>query len=211
MDQCELGFRQHPLTACLVFTPQTIVPVQFETRMACGLVKGHAYSVTGLEEVSLAGPGGTGLEGYLDDLSKSGCGFLCPPHLQSLPPLRHSSPVPGVGGDHWDLPQDGAQFMFDFSAKQQLLQHFQGANRNHFGITKLISWALVLLVFHGQIVMMFCSHWDVWPSLGHTGDQNLTRLLCTVGQVVPYSQGWVDRDSHLPWSTRQMGGRGIFF
>ncbi|XP_036874854.2 calpain-3 isoform X3 [Manis javanica] len=28
----------------------TIVPVQYETRMACGLVKGHAYSVTGLEE-----------------------------------------------------------------------------------------------------------------------------------------------------------------
>uniref|UniRef100_A0A2K6FD19 Calpain-3 n=1 Tax=Propithecus coquereli TaxID=379532 RepID=A0A2K6FD19_PROCO len=29
---------------------RTIVPVQYETRMACGLVKGHAYSVTGLEE-----------------------------------------------------------------------------------------------------------------------------------------------------------------
>ncbi|XP_037358188.1 calpain-3 isoform X2 [Talpa occidentalis] len=28
----------------------TIVPVQYETRMACGLVKGHAYSVTGLDE-----------------------------------------------------------------------------------------------------------------------------------------------------------------
>ncbi|XP_049753345.1 calpain-3 isoform X2 [Elephas maximus indicus] len=28
----------------------TIVPVQYETRMASGLVKGHAYSVTGLEE-----------------------------------------------------------------------------------------------------------------------------------------------------------------
>ncbi|KAF6350903.1 calpain 3 [Rhinolophus ferrumequinum] len=28
----------------------TIVPVQYETRMACGLVKGHAYSVIGLEE-----------------------------------------------------------------------------------------------------------------------------------------------------------------
>ncbi|XP_069861991.1 calpain-3 isoform X5 [Dipodomys merriami] len=30
----------------------TIVPVQYETRMACGLVKGHAYSVTGLEEAT---------------------------------------------------------------------------------------------------------------------------------------------------------------
>ncbi|KAM5240899.1 calpain-3 isoform 5-T5 [Hipposideros larvatus] len=29
---------------------RTIVPVHYETRMACGLVKGHAYSVTGLEE-----------------------------------------------------------------------------------------------------------------------------------------------------------------
>uniref|UniRef100_F6RX57 Calpain-3 n=1 Tax=Equus caballus TaxID=9796 RepID=F6RX57_HORSE len=28
----------------------TIVPVQYETRMACGLVRGHAYSVIGLEE-----------------------------------------------------------------------------------------------------------------------------------------------------------------
>lgn len=41
------------LTDGLVITLQTIVPVQYETRMACGLVKGHAYSVTGLEEVSL--------------------------------------------------------------------------------------------------------------------------------------------------------------
>ncbi|KAF6129120.1 calpain 3 [Phyllostomus discolor] len=31
---------------------RTIVPVQYETRMACGLVKGHAYSVTGLEETT---------------------------------------------------------------------------------------------------------------------------------------------------------------
>lgn len=65
MNRCELCLRQQPLTGCLVFTPQTIVPVQYETRMACGLVKGHAYSVTGLEEVSLAGLGGTGLEGLL--------------------------------------------------------------------------------------------------------------------------------------------------
>ncbi|XP_013848570.1 calpain-3 isoform X5 [Sus scrofa] len=34
---------------------RTIVPVQFETRMACGLVKGHAYSVTGLEEALFKG------------------------------------------------------------------------------------------------------------------------------------------------------------
>ncbi|XP_023590933.1 calpain-3 isoform X4 [Trichechus manatus latirostris] len=33
-----------------IFHFQTIVPVQYETKMASGLVKGHAYSVTGLEE-----------------------------------------------------------------------------------------------------------------------------------------------------------------
>ncbi|XP_004917296.1 calpain-3 isoform X2 [Xenopus tropicalis] len=33
----------------------TLVPVQLETRMANGLVKGHAYSVTGVEETKLKG------------------------------------------------------------------------------------------------------------------------------------------------------------
>ncbi|XP_038596958.1 calpain-3 isoform X6 [Tachyglossus aculeatus] len=33
----------------------TIVQVQYETRMACGLVKGHAYSVTGLDESPFKG------------------------------------------------------------------------------------------------------------------------------------------------------------
>lgn len=69
MNQCELCLRKQALTGCLVFTPQTIVPVQYETRMACGLVKGHAYSVTGLEEVSLAGYEGLGLEGLLGGTS----------------------------------------------------------------------------------------------------------------------------------------------
>ncbi|NXM07857.1 CAN3 protein, partial [Tyrannus savana] len=33
----------------------TIVPMQYETRMSCGLVKGHAYSVTALDEVLFKG------------------------------------------------------------------------------------------------------------------------------------------------------------
>ncbi|XP_041430773.1 calpain-3 isoform X3 [Xenopus laevis] len=35
--------------------PATLVPVRLETRMANGLVKGHAYSVTGVEETMLKG------------------------------------------------------------------------------------------------------------------------------------------------------------
>ena len=69
MNQCELCLKKQALMGCLVFPPQTIVPVQYETRMACGLVKGHAYSVTGLEEVSLVGYGGIGLEGLLGGTS----------------------------------------------------------------------------------------------------------------------------------------------
>uniref|UniRef100_A0A8C4KLP0 Calpain-3 n=1 Tax=Dromaius novaehollandiae TaxID=8790 RepID=A0A8C4KLP0_DRONO len=33
----------------------TIMPMQYETRMACGLVKGHAYSVTAVEETTFKG------------------------------------------------------------------------------------------------------------------------------------------------------------
>ncbi|KAK2532289.1 Capn3 [Columba guinea] len=33
----------------------TIVPMQYETRMSCGLVKGHAYSVTAVEETMFKG------------------------------------------------------------------------------------------------------------------------------------------------------------
>ncbi|KAM6225851.1 calpain-3-like [Porphyrio hochstetteri] len=33
----------------------TIVPMQYETRMSCGLVKGHAYSVTAVEETTFKG------------------------------------------------------------------------------------------------------------------------------------------------------------
>lgn len=103
---CVLGYRtfvSQPLTGYLVFVPQTIVPVQYETRMACGLVKGHAYSVTGLEEVSLTGLGETrlGLSSQSQDLD-----FCVPLHLQSLPPITQSAQgsgqMPGVGGDHWE-------------------------------------------------------------------------------------------------------------
>lgn len=40
---------------------QTIVPMQYETRMSCGLVKGHAYSVTAVEEVRAPLPPGSAL------------------------------------------------------------------------------------------------------------------------------------------------------
>ncbi|XP_008940909.1 PREDICTED: calpain-3 [Merops nubicus] len=33
----------------------TIMPMQYETRMSCGLVKGHAYSVTAVEETTFKG------------------------------------------------------------------------------------------------------------------------------------------------------------
>ncbi len=36
-----------------VATLQSLVPARFETRTVTGLVKGHAYSVTAVEEVKL--------------------------------------------------------------------------------------------------------------------------------------------------------------
>lgn len=73
--------------------------------MACGLVKGHAYSVTGLEEVSLTGLGGMRLEELLGLSSQSqDLAFCVPLHLQSLPPITQSAQgsghMPGVGRDH---------------------------------------------------------------------------------------------------------------
>ena len=41
---------QHVFCVC----PQSLVPARFETRTVTGLVKGHAYSVTAVEEVKLA-------------------------------------------------------------------------------------------------------------------------------------------------------------
>lgn len=38
---------------CVVVCPQSLVPARFETRTVTGLVKGHAYSVTAVEEVKM--------------------------------------------------------------------------------------------------------------------------------------------------------------
>ncbi|XP_069494925.1 calpain-3 isoform X2 [Ambystoma mexicanum] len=46
-DSGSKGADDHP--------PWSLVPAQFETRMASGLVKGHAYSVTGVEETPFKG------------------------------------------------------------------------------------------------------------------------------------------------------------
>ncbi|XP_031746686.1 calpain-3 isoform X7 [Xenopus tropicalis] len=46
------AFERGSLIGCSI---DTLVPVQLETRMANGLVKGHAYSVTGVEETKLKG------------------------------------------------------------------------------------------------------------------------------------------------------------
>ncbi|PIO38783.1 hypothetical protein AB205_0209400 [Aquarana catesbeiana] len=43
------AFERGSLIGCSI---DAIVPAQFETRMASGLVKGHAYSVTGVEETT---------------------------------------------------------------------------------------------------------------------------------------------------------------
>ncbi|XP_066464560.1 calpain-3 isoform X4 [Eleutherodactylus coqui] len=46
------AFERGSLIGCSI---DAIVPAQFETRMASGLVKGHAYSVTGVEETPFKG------------------------------------------------------------------------------------------------------------------------------------------------------------
>lgn len=46
------AFERGSLIGCSI---DAIVPAQFETRMASGLVKGHAYSVTGVEETGFKG------------------------------------------------------------------------------------------------------------------------------------------------------------
>ncbi|KAG8560825.1 hypothetical protein GDO81_015144, partial [Engystomops pustulosus] len=46
------AFERGSLIGCSI---DAIVPAQFETRMASGLVKGHAYSVTGVEETTFKG------------------------------------------------------------------------------------------------------------------------------------------------------------
>ncbi|KAJ1103966.1 hypothetical protein NDU88_001382 [Pleurodeles waltl] len=46
------AFERGSLMGCSI---DALVPARFETRMACGLVKGHAYSVTGVEETPFKG------------------------------------------------------------------------------------------------------------------------------------------------------------
>lgn len=73
--------------------------------MACGLVKGHAYSVTGLEEVSLVESGGHGNTADQVDPLKSGLNFLCLLHHSKSLLVRSELASRGWRG-LWDKPEE---------------------------------------------------------------------------------------------------------